>query len=216
MERGSRPRGAVLLMGACRPRPPAPPNQPFRPPAPLPPPLRRRPQVNAVRWDPSGKYLASCSDDATARIWSPKQDAPVHSLTAHCKEVYTLKWSPTGSGSANPALPLLLATASFDGTAKIWDAATGACLHTLQHYSDPDRGKAGDHSVYSVAWAPNAKLLATGSIDGGVRIWSVPDGALLRRYDAAGGVFEVCWDKGGGRLAVSTNAKVAHVLDLRY
>ncbi|KAI8477394.1 MAG: WD40 repeat-like protein [Monoraphidium minutum] len=173
-------------------------------------------EVNAVRWDPAGKLLASCSDDATAKVWQANRDAPVHSLTAHAKEVYTLKWSPTGPQSANPGLPLLLATASFDGTAKIWDAATGACQHTLQHFSDPDRGKAGDHSVYSVAWAPAGRLLATGSIDGGVRIWSVPDGALVRKFDAAGGVFEVCWDKSGGRLAVSTNAKVAHVLDLRY
>jgi transducin (beta)-like 1 len=169
-----------------------------------------------VRWDPAGKLLASCSDDATAKVWQANRDAPIHSLTAHVKEVYTLKWSPTGPQSANPGLPLLLATASFDGTAKVWDAATGACQHTLRHYSDPDRGRAGDHSVYSAAWAPSGKLLATGSIDGGVRIWSVPDGALVRRYDAAGGVFEVCWDKSGTRLAVSTNAKVAHVLDLRY
>ncbi len=181
---------------------------------PNPPPPPR--QVNAVRWDPSGKLLASCSDDATAKIWQATRDAPLHSLTDHVKEVYTLKWSPTGPASANPNAPLMLATASFDGTAKIWDAASGACLHTLQHYSDPDRGKAGDHSVYSVAWSPSAKLLASGSIDGAVRIWSVADGALLKTYKAAGGVFEVCWDKAGTRLAVSTNAKVAHVLELRY
>jgi transducin (beta)-like 1 len=169
-----------------------------------------------VRWDPSGKLLASCSDDATAKVWQANRDAPVHSLTAHVKEVYTLKWSPTGPGSSNPGLPLMLATASFDGTAKIWDGATGACRHTLQHFSDPDRGRAGDHSVYSVAWAPGAQLLATGSIDSTVRVWSVADGKLLRTYKAAGGVFDVCWDKPGTRLAVSTNAKVAHVLDLRY
>lgn len=179
-------------------------------------PLTPPPKVNAVRWDPAGKLLASCSDDATAKVWQATRDAPVHSLTAHVKEVYTLKWSPSGPSSPNPGLPLQLATASFDGTAKVWDAASGDCVATLQHYSDPGRGKAGDHSVYSVAWAPSARLLATGSIDGAVRIWSVPDGSLVRTFKAAGGVFEVCWDKAGARLAVSTNAKVAHVLELRY
>jgi transducin (beta)-like 1 len=173
-------------------------------------------EVNAVRWDPSGRLLASCSDDATAKIWSASRDAALHSLTAHSKEVYTLKWSPTGPGSANPSLPLMLATASFDGTARAWDAATGECAAVLKHYSDPERARAGHHSVYSVAWSPCGRLLATGSIDGAARIWSVPDGALLRTYKAAGGVFEVTWDKTGRRLAVSTNAKVAHVLELRY
>lgn len=163
-----------------------------------------------MRWDPAGKLLASCSDDATAKIWSPASSAPLHSLTAHGKEVYTLKWAPAAAGRQ------MLATASFDGTAKIWDAGSGACLHTLQHYSDPDKGKAGDHSVYSVSWSPDARLLATGSIDGTVRVWSAGSGALLRSVEADGGVFEVCWDKGGGRLAVSTNAKVLHVIDLRY
>lgn len=172
-----------------------------------------------MRWDPAGRLLASCSDDTTAKLWNPgRADAgPVASLTAHTKEVYTLKWAPCGPGSANPGCPPLLATASFDGTAKIWDpAGGGVCRATLQHFRDPDRARAGDHSVYSLAWSPDARLLATGSIDGRVRLWSAADGALLSTYEAAGGVFDVAWDKAGRRLAASTNAKVAHVLDLRY
>lgn len=168
-----------------------------------------------MRWDPSGRLLASCSDDATAKVWSPGGAAPVHSLTAHAKEVYTLAWSPTGAGSPNPGLGLMLATASFDGTAKVWSAADGRCLHTLRHAA-PAGGKAGDRSVYSVAWSPCARVLATGSVDGLVRLWSVADGKLLATYEAAGGVFDVCWDKAGGRIAVSTNAKVAHVINLRF
>ena len=34
-------------------------------------------------------------------------------------------------GTANPNLPLLLASASYDSTIKLWDIAAGACLHTL-------------------------------------------------------------------------------------
>ena len=46
--------------------------------------------------------------------------------------------------------------------------ADGRCLQTLQGHAT---------EVSSVAWSPNGKLLATGSFDGSIRLWS-PDGAL--------------------------------------
>ena len=43
------------------------------------------------------------------QIWSMKQDACVHDLQAHSKEIYTIKWSPTGPGTNNPSANLMLA-----------------------------------------------------------------------------------------------------------
>ena len=54
--------------------------------------------MNAIKWDPQGKFLASCSDDMTLKIWSMDRDNSVHDLSAHQKEIYTIKWSPTGPG----------------------------------------------------------------------------------------------------------------------
>lgn len=42
------------------------------------------------------------------------QNTALHDLTAHTKEIYTIKWSPTGPGTANPNLRLMLVSASFD------------------------------------------------------------------------------------------------------
>ena len=53
-------------------------------------------QVNAIKWDPQGKFLASCSDDMTLKVWSMDKDSCVHDLQAHNKEIYTIKWSCTG------------------------------------------------------------------------------------------------------------------------
>ena len=66
-------------------------------------------EVNAIKWDPQGNLLASCSDDMTLKIWSMKQDSCVHDLQAHSKEIYTIKWSPTGPGTSNPNMNLILA-----------------------------------------------------------------------------------------------------------
>lgn len=43
------------------------------------------------------------------QIWSMKQDTCVHDLQAHSKEIYTIKWSPTGPGTNNPSASLMLA-----------------------------------------------------------------------------------------------------------
>ena len=74
-------------------------------------------EVNTVSWSPGGDYIASCSDDSTAKIWTV--DGLLHNLTGHAKEIYTLRWTPTGQGSVNADKALLLCTASFDGTVKV-------------------------------------------------------------------------------------------------
>ena len=121
-------------------------------------------EVNAIKWDPSGTLLASCSDDYTAKVWSMKQDQYIHDLREHKKEIYTIKWSPTGTGSSNPGANLVLASASFDSTIRLWDPETGKCCHVLDKHSDP---------VYSVAFSPDGQYLASGSFDKCLHIWSV-------------------------------------------
>ena len=49
---------------------------------------------------------------AAPQIWSMKQDMCVHDLQAHSKEIYTIKWSPTGPGTNNPSANLMLARCS--------------------------------------------------------------------------------------------------------
>ena len=40
-------------------------------------------------------------------------------LKGHSKEIFNLKWTPTGPHSVNSDKPLFLCTASFDGTVKV-------------------------------------------------------------------------------------------------
>uniref|UniRef100_A0A673JY44 F-box-like/WD repeat-containing protein TBL1XR1 n=1 Tax=Sinocyclocheilus rhinocerous TaxID=307959 RepID=A0A673JY44_9TELE len=153
-------------------------------------------EVNAIKWDPTGNLLASCSDDMTLKIWSMKQDTCVHDLQAHSKEIYTIKWSPTGPGTNNPNANLLLASASFDSTVRLWDVDRGICIHTLTKHQEP---------VYSVAFSPDGRHLASGSFDKCVHIWNTQTGALVHSYRGTGGIFEVCWNAAGDKVGASAS-----------
>ncbi|KAL2165503.1 hypothetical protein VTH06DRAFT_803 [Thermothelomyces fergusii] len=74
-------------------------------------------------------------------------------LLGHSRAVAQVRISPDGRW---------IASASADGTAKIWDASTGAHLETLVGHM------AG---VSCLAWAPDSNTLATGSDDKSIRLW---------------------------------------------
>ncbi|KAL6572481.1 hypothetical protein OROMI_013439 [Orobanche minor] len=143
--------------------------------------LRMNGEVNAIKWDPTGTLLASCSDDSTAKIWTMKQDTCLVDLREHTKEIYTVRWSPTGPGTNNPNKKLVLAR----------------------------------EPVYSVAFSPNGEYLASGSLDKCMHVWSVKEARILKTFSGSGGIFEVCWNKEGNKIAACFANNVVCVLDFR-
>ena len=86
--------------------------------------------------------------------------AHVRTLSGHDSWVQGVAFSSRG----------LIATASWDNTARIWDAATGACLATLAGHTG---------TVEAVAFSPDGALLATASGDATARVWDAATGAHL-------------------------------------
>lgn len=107
-------------------------------------------------------------------------------LSGHTDAVRGVAWSPDAAS---------LATASRDGTARIWDAATGTVSRVL-------RGHEG--MIEGIDWSPDGRQIATASRDATVRIWDVASGdtvAVLPCGDPAHGV---AWSPDSRSLATSS------------
>jgi WD40 repeat protein/serine/threonine protein kinase len=118
------------------------------------------------------------------------------SLTGHTDVVDQVDFSPDG---------LKLATASWDGTAKVWEAASGQELLTLSGHTGP---------VYSIAFSPDGTHLATASADGTAKVWETASGQeVLTLSGHAAGVADVIFSPDGARLATASLDNKARVWD---
>ncbi|RLM65904.1 F-box-like/WD repeat-containing protein TBL1XR1 [Panicum miliaceum] len=177
-------------------------------------------EVNAIKWDPTGSFLASCSDDWTAKIWSMKQDKCVFDFKEHTKclsivnqfSFTKLVISDSHYSLQSIVMHLMRGThkngqcASFDSTIKLWEVEQGRLLYSLAGHRQP---------VYSVAFSPDGEYLASGSLDQCLHIWSVKEGRILKTYRGTGGIFEVCWNKEGSKIAACFSNNTVCVMDFR-
>src|SRR5438067_693301 len=90
---------------------------------------------------------------------------------------------PGQPGAGRRADGRRLASGAFDGSVRVWDAATGRELLTLQGYEEGDA-----YGVTSVAFSADGGRLASGNTDGAVRVWDAATGQGLLKLtgDALG------------------------------
>ncbi len=148
----------------------------------------------SVAFHPGGKQFATAGEDGTAVVWDLEGPTEAKELKAHEAAIYQVAFSPDGN---------TLATASTDKTVKLWDwqsgkenaklegnedavwcvafggnmIATGGADRQLRLYEPNGKLLATlpGHTdwISSVAFSPDAKTIATSSLDRTVRTWNI-------------------------------------------
>jgi WD40 repeat protein len=123
--------------------------------------------------------LASGSWDKTIKLWNWETGEAIATFTGHTKPILSIAISPDGQ---------ILASGSWDKTIKLWQIETGELITTMTDHSAP---------VECVAFSPplmwekkSAKkiasdfILASGSLDGTIKLWQGNSGKLIQSLTA--------------------------------
>ncbi|KAI5789118.1 WD40-repeat-containing domain protein [Geopyxis carbonaria] len=137
--------------------------------------------VYGVSFSPDSKYLLSCSEDKSTRLWSLDTYTGLVVYKGHDAPVWDVEFGPYGH---------YFATASHEHTARLW-----SCDHIY-----PLRIFAGHLSdVDVVKFHPNSAYLFTGSSDKTSRMWDIQTGSSVRLFSGHTAAISA--------LAVSPNGK---------
>jgi RNA polymerase sigma factor (sigma-70 family) len=157
-------------------------------------------EVYSVAFFHDGRRFAATSRDATARIFeidALDNVAAKFSLRGHRGGVEMAAISPDDKE---------LATASWDGTIKIWDADSGI-----------EQARLGDGKTqaYSVAHSPDGKFIAGGLGNGKVHVWKTKTHELVWAFDAhLGSVWGLAFTPDSKTLASCSSDSTAKLWDL--
>lgn len=129
--------------------------------------------VNVAKFSPNGQWIASGGDDNQILLWNvlkilkKKQSAVPIVLKGHHGKIVGLNFSKDSK---------FIISASWDGTAKIWDverASNGidSMLISLEGHDGP---------VNDATFSNNSKFAYTAGYDGHIRYWRIKDQTYLR------------------------------------
>ncbi|KAG8182795.1 hypothetical protein JTE90_009108 [Oedothorax gibbosus] len=120
--------------------------------------------INSIDISENDKFLASGSQDHTAKIWDASDLSLLGVLRGHKKGVWCVKFSP---------VDLALATSSSDETIRIWSLVDFSCLKVLQGH---------EASVLQVMFLCRGTQLVTSAADGNINLWDIKSSTSIKTF----------------------------------
>jgi WD40 repeat protein len=147
---------------------------------------------NGGRWattcavSPDGRRLLIGSDDGTLTVWDLALRQRMATLPGH--DDYVTSCLVTSSGQ--------LVSASRDQSVRVWDLATGKCIHTLQQTGvTPSTGARRTEEqgwINTLALMPDGRHVLAAAGDGSFFRWDLGSGRCVQHFGAGQGRVDAC------------------------
>ncbi|CAD6920947.1 unnamed protein product [Tilletia controversa] len=147
---------------------------------------------------PSPSWALSGGEDDRAHIWDTLSGQLVAVLEGHTDSVISVGWSADGS---------MAASASMDGTVRVWTAAVeaGPEAEAAGHAWSVCATLEGPDEITWMSWHPKGPVLVAGAQDGTVWMWQLPSGNVMQVFS---GHTAACtcgqWTPDGKRLLTAS------------
>ncbi len=112
--------------------------------------------VHSVAFSPDGSRILSGGWDKTVRLWDAESGKELRCFTGHTHVIGKVVFSSDGRR----------ALSAGDVTVRLWDVATGKELHRCIGHT---------REVTTASLSPDGRHALSGSTDGTVRLWRLPD-----------------------------------------
>ena len=120
-----------------------------------------------VRVLPDGVTVATCSADATIRIFNFKTGALITTLKGHTKGINTIEYLPINSD--------ILALGLDDFTIRLWSVSRGKCIKVLKKHT---------YHVTALKFTSRGNVLVLGGADETIIVWDLVSGKTLHTMAA--------------------------------
>jgi len=149
--------------------------------------------IYSLSWAPDANLIASAGF-GQVNVWDVDSKEKVTTLEGHTSFVWGVSFSKDGRW---------LASASVDGTIRVWNASDYSELQVLNN--------AG---AFCLAWSPDGKQIAVGSTSGRITVWDIESQEKLQSFKAGGFTVSVAWSPDGNTLAAGRLNGVIVVWDV--
>jgi WD40 repeat protein len=170
--------------------------------------MRHAGPVDDLAFSPDGALLVTSGRDGAVRLWDVGAGAEIRTYRAPAEQLAAL--TKDKDEAANRLAPVAFAAdgktvaLAFGNSCVLWDATTGKEIRTQALHAA---------AITSLAFSPDGKRLASGSLDTKVRTWDVESGKQLLDLGNNSRVRSVVFSPDGLLLAATGDDGMGRVWD---